>query len=102
MRLLALKAPPDAVFCYNDPIAASAMRAILDAGMRIPEDVALIGAGNVRFSDMLRVPLTTIDQGSRRIGEHAARLLIEHMENRSRARRKSVVLPIQLILREST
>ncbi len=101
-RLLALRVPPDAVFCYNDPMAASGMRAILDAGMRIPEDVALIGTGNVRFSDMLRVPLTTIDQGSRDIGEHAGRLLSEHLENRTAAERKTVMLPIEVIKRKST
>lgn len=101
-RLLALQGPPDAVFCYNDPMAASGMKAILESGLRIPEDVALIGTGNVRFSDMLRVPLTTIDQGSRRIGEHAGRLLMEYLENRTKAQRKTVMLPVQLIQREST
>jgi LacI family transcriptional regulator len=102
IRLLSLNAPPDGVFCYNDPMAVEAMRAILDAGLRIPEDIALIGTGNVRFSDMLRVPLTTIDQGSRRIGEHAACLLIERMENKNGGRRRSVLLPFQLVLRKST
>jgi LacI family transcriptional regulator len=102
IRLLSLNAPPDGVFCYNDPMAVEAMRAILDAGLRIPEDIALIGTGNVRFSDMLRVPLTTIDQGSRRIGEHAACLLIERMENKNGGPRRSVLLPFQLVLRKST
>jgi LacI family transcriptional regulator len=101
-HLLALDAPPDAVFCYNDPTAVAAMSAILDAGLRIPDDVGVVGAGNVRFSDMLRVPLTTIDQGSRRIGECAATLLVERMGNKKHIRPKSVLLPIELIPRQST
>jgi LacI family transcriptional regulator len=100
-RLLALEAPPDAVFCYNDPMAASAMRAILKAGLRIPDDVALVGVGNVRFSDMLRIPLTTIDQGTRRIGESAGRLLVEYMREKNDLQPKSVLHPIQLVERQS-
>jgi LacI family transcriptional regulator len=101
-RLLALNTPPDAVFCYNDPTAVAAMSAILDAGLRVPDDIGVVGAGNVRFSDMLRVPLTTIDQGSRRIGECAATLLVERMGDKKPARPKSVLLPIELIPRQST
>jgi DNA-binding LacI/PurR family transcriptional regulator len=51
---------------------------------------------------MLRVPLTTIDQGSRRIGECAATLLVERMGDKKPARPKSVLLPIELIPRQST
>jgi LacI family transcriptional regulator len=48
------------------------MRAILDAGLRVPEDIAVVGCGNVLYSDFLRVPLTSIDQGSHVIGKRAA------------------------------
>ncbi|HEY1945664.1 MAG TPA: substrate-binding domain-containing protein [Bryobacteraceae bacterium] len=65
-ELLKLTRPPDGVFCYNDPVAAGAIKAVLESGAKIPEDVAIIGAGNVHYSDLLRVPLSTIDQG----GEH--------------------------------
>jgi Periplasmic binding protein-like domain len=57
--LLALKRPPDGVFCYNDPVAAGAIKAVLETGLKIPQDVAIIGAGNVHYSDLLRVPLST-------------------------------------------
>src|SRR5262249_50631822 len=62
-RLLKLSVPPDGVFGYNDPVAAGAIKAALEAGVRVPEDVAIIGAGNVHYSDLLRVPLSTVDQG---------------------------------------
>jgi LacI family transcriptional regulator len=101
-RLLSLKVPPDAVYCYNDPMAVSATGAILKARLRIPEEIAVVDTGNVRFSDMLRVPLTTIEQGSRLIGEQAANLLIEQMKNRGNSQRKAVTLPVELIVRESS
>ena len=62
-RLLSLRPLPEAVFCHNDPTALGAMKAILDAGLRIPEDIAIIGCGNVMYSDCLRVPLTTDRSG---------------------------------------
>jgi DNA-binding LacI/PurR family transcriptional regulator len=71
MQLLALKARPDGIFCYNDPVAIGAMRAILENGMRIPEDVALIGSGNLHLDTALRVPLSTVDQQCQRIGQSA-------------------------------
>ena len=73
---------PDGVFCYNDPVAAGAIKAALELGMRVPEDIAIIGAGNVHYSDLLRVPLSTVDQSSSTIGEKAAELLAERMESK--------------------
>ena len=55
-KLLRLTPRPDGVFCYNDAIAACAIRVALEAGLRVPSDVAIIGSGNFRHSDFLRVP----------------------------------------------
>jgi LacI family transcriptional regulator len=60
-NLLNLEPPPDGVFCYNDPVAVGAMRAVWEAGLSIPADVAIVGAANVHYSDLLRVPLSTVD-----------------------------------------
>src|SRR5262249_6732960 len=68
-QLLKTNPRPDGVFCYNDPVAAGAIKAILEANLRVPEDIAVIGAGNVHYSDLLRVALSTVDQGSAQIGE---------------------------------
>lgn len=76
---------PDGVFCYNDPVAIGAMRAILDAGLDVPRDIALVGVANTRFSDMLAVPLTTLDQRTEVIGEQAARMLLGRMSDKSGA-----------------
>ncbi len=74
MRKLLRTVPrPDGVFCYNDPVAIGAMRAIADAGLRVPDDIAVAGAGNVHYSDSLAVPLTTVDQGTFEIGRTRCR-----------------------------
>jgi len=100
--LLKLNPSPDGVFCHNDPIAFGAMKAILDAGLRIPDDIAIIGCGNVRHSDRLRVPLSTIDQNSAAIGERAAKLALTLMDSKTPLRPETILLEPKLVVRDST
>ena len=102
MRLLALRPRPDGVFCYNDPVAAGAMKAVLDSGLTVPGDVAIIGAGNVHYSDLLRVPLSTIDQSSGQLGESAARLLLECMQSSEPIKPKRLMIEPRLVVRASS
>jgi LacI family transcriptional regulator len=98
-ELLALDEPPDAIFCYNDAVAAACMRVIMAAGLTMPDDIALIGVGNIRFSDVMRSPLTTIDQCSARIGEVAATNLLSYIDT---GREPGLIyIPGDLIVRES-
>lgn len=99
-ELLALSTPPDAVFCYNDAVAASCLRAILASGKRVPEDVALVGVGNTRFSDVMWAPLSTIDQSCDRIGEVAAAKLLHAIDTGEEAGMNFV--PGRLIVRQSS
>ncbi len=101
-QLLKLSPRPDGVFCYNDPVAGGAVKAILEAGLRVPEDIAIIGAGNVHYSDLLRVPLSTIDQSSSTIGEAAAELLCASMEAKTPAETKHIFIPLRLVVRDSS
>ena len=101
-KLLRVSERPDGVFCYNDPVAAGAMKAILEAGLKVPDHIAVIGAGNVHYSDLLRVPLSTIDQGSALIGEKAAELLVECIEAKRPVPPRRVLIPTRLIPRESS
>jgi LacI family transcriptional regulator len=101
-KLLRVSPPPDGVFCYNDPVAAGAIKGILEAGLKVPGDIAVIGAGNVHYSDLLRVPLSTIDQSSSLIGETAANLLVECMEAKNPLPPKRVLIPPRLVARESS
>ena len=101
-RLLALAERPDGVYCYNDPAAAGAIQAVLEAGLRVPEDIAIVGTGNVHYSDLLRVPLTTVDQGSARIGEEAADLLVKCMLAKTPPTPQRILVPLRLVVRESS
>jgi len=101
-QLLKLKPRPDGVFCFNDPLAMGAMDCILDAGLRIPEDIAVIGCGNLHYDASLRIPLSSIDQNSRRIGEEAARITLAILEAKTPPPAESVVLQPTLIVRAST
>ncbi len=100
--LLAMKPPPDGVFCYNDPTAMGAMKAILEAGLRIPEDIAIVGCGNVHYAEFLKIPLTSVDQASEQIGERAGELALSIIQTKAMARPKTVLLDPRLVVREST
>lgn len=100
--LLTLRPLPDAVFCHNDPMALGAMKAILEAGLNIPQDMAIIGCGNIKNSDFLRVPLTTIDQSCEEIGESAAKLALSLIESTPPIEPQTILLNPKLIVRDST
>ena len=101
-KLLQAQPYPDGVFCYNDPVAIGAIKAILEEGLKIPQDIAVVGAGNVHYSDVLAVPLTTIDQGTKQIGRQAAELLMEQIGAKRRPRPRKVLIAPKLVEREST
>ncbi|MEE3624438.1 LacI family DNA-binding transcriptional regulator [Nitrospirillum sp. BR 11752] len=75
-RLLAMSPRPDGLFCYNDPSALGAMRAVLEMGLSIPGDIAIIGCGNLSYADFLRIPLSSVDQGAEAIGRRVADLAV--------------------------
>jgi LacI family transcriptional regulator len=103
MRLLLDRDPkPDGVFCFNDPLAIGAMSTILDSGLRIPEDIALIGCGNLPNNDCLRVPLSSIDQQSQMIGQRAAELVLSLIESEQLPRARTIILEPTLVVRSST
>jgi LacI family transcriptional regulator len=101
-QLLALETRPDAVFGFNDPSAIGALKALQAAGVQVPREIAMIGAGNFRHADLFRVPLSTVDQCNTAIGEKAALLLLELLETKSHLEPRSVLLQPLLVAREST
>jgi LacI family transcriptional regulator len=101
-QLLRLDPRPDGVFCFNDPLAIGAMSCVLDEGLKIPEDIALIGCGNLNYDDTLRVPLSSIDQRSRMIGEETARVALSILRSKVPPQPESIVLKPELVMRVST
>ena len=101
-HMLALKPRPDGVFAYNDPMAIGAIDTILAAGLRVPEDIAVIGSGDLYYDTELRVPLSSISQQTKLIGEHAARLALSLVQSRRPMKPKSFIIQPQLVVRAST
>ena len=101
-QLLAAETRPDGLFCFNDPSALGAMRAILEAGLRIPEDVAVVGCGNLSYSDFLRVSLSSVDQGSETIGKHAADLALRIARKKTHTKPKAEFISPRLVVRASS
>jgi LacI family transcriptional regulator len=100
--LLSRKQRPDAVFCYNDPLAIGAMEKILDEGLSVPEDIALIGCGNLHFDASLKVALSSIDQHSHLIGKHAGEVLLDIFKSKKPLAARTIVLEPALVARAST
>ncbi len=101
-QLLVLRPRPDGVFCYNDPMAIGAIHSILDAGLKVPGDIAVIGSGNLHYDSELRVPLSSVDQQTDLIGERAARLTLSLLESKATPRSRSIIIQPQLVVRAST
>lgn len=101
-HLLTTSSRPDGVFCFNDPVAVGAMRAILDAGLAIPEDIALIGVANMHYSDMLAIPLSTIDQDIAVIGHSAADLLLSCIAGKAKKKVGPTLVAPRLVVRASS
>jgi len=100
--LLGQNPRPDGIFCYNDLAAYGAISAILDAGLRVPEDVSVIGCGNLLYNKFLRVPLSSVDQQTAVIGQRAAKLALQLIEADQAIVPKPIFLEPRLVLRAST
>ncbi|MER6922588.1 substrate-binding domain-containing protein, partial [Streptomyces spiralis] len=100
-RLLALPHPPDAVFCYNDLLAIGAMHALTRAGVRIPDDIAVIGVDGIQEGRYSSPALTTIAPDKARIAHTAVSTLIAVIEGTAPPPAESKA-PYRLVVREST
>ncbi len=100
-ELLSRRVRPDAVFCYNDLSAVGAMQAAMDAGLSIPKEIAFVGCGNLRYAPYLKVPLTSIDQATVRMGEMVGELAIS-LARIPRQPPQAKLLQPTLIIRESS
>ena len=98
--LLALPKPPTAVFCYNDMQAIGAMRAARIHGLRIPDDLSIVGLDDVFLASYADPPLTTIQQPMQEMGRLAAQILLDLFSGGNPESR--LTFPGKLIVRQST
>jgi LacI family transcriptional regulator len=99
-RLLA-RVRPDAIVCANDLIAVGALHALLVAGQRVPEDVALVGMDDTELAQMSYPQLSSVSLGSDRRGRLAARLLLDRIADATLPPRREQVPP-SLVIRTSS
>ena len=90
-----------ALFAYNDTSAIGAIRAIREAGLRVPEDISVVGFDDIRDAAYHLPSLTTVRQPLRKMGEIAAQTLVERIEGRKDYPDQIAIEP-SLIVREST
>lgn len=95
-----LKFKPDAVFVASDSMAYGAVRAIREAGLRVPEDVAVVGFDDIPNSARMIPPLTTIRQPVTQMGSKAVDMLINIIQSGTKATQK-VVMDTELVVRDS-
>lgn len=101
-RLLARNLAFDGLFCFNDAIAIGAMGTAFENDLRVPDDLAVIGCGNLHYDDSLRVPLSSIDQSSDLIGKRIAGLLLDLFKGEATQTHQQIILSPQLVVRAST
>lgn len=99
-KFLSLKERPTAIFAINDMTAFGIIQEFLEKGIKVPEDISIIGFDNIEFSTMITPPLTTVNQPSYETGKHACKLLLEKMED-EKFKDISITLQPSLIIRKS-
>jgi LacI family transcriptional regulator len=98
--LLALKDPPTAIFAANDMSAKGVYQAARAAGMRIPQDLSVVGFDNLPESVFLNPPLTTVDQFILEMGTLAVEMIVQQLKGEC-LDKQVVTIPTQLVIRDS-
>ncbi|EOZ98324.1 putative LacI-family transcriptional regulator [Indibacter alkaliphilus LW1] len=95
---------PDAIFAHHDIVGAGAMMALKSIGLKIPEDVGVVGYSNWQFSSMIDPPLSTVSQPGFNIGEKATTMLLDMINNKNDYKKEPVhvVLDTELLVRKSS
>lgn len=91
-----------AVLCANDEIAFGVMRALFEEGLRVPEDVSVVGYDGIDLAEYVPVPLTTVRQDFAKAGSTMVELVVDQIENGTHLEVHQRLIPTQLIVRDST
>lgn len=103
-ELLALpkRKRPDAVFAANDLVALGALQALTLAGVKVPDDMAIVGYDDIDFASSAAIPLTSVRQPALEMGRTAAAMLLEAIADPQTAKVRHVTLKPELVVRRST
>ena len=100
-QFLRMNKPPTAIFATNDYMALGTYQAIVEEGMQIPEDMALVGFNDIEFTSMKGIELTTIGQKKYEMGAMAVKTLVERIEGRKTGPSVETILEPELIIRKT-
>ena len=101
-ELLSRTPRPTAVFAANDCMAVGALSALREVGLRVPQDIAVVGFDDIASSSYLSPRLTTVRVEAERLGERAVQLLLASMQNPANGPPRHEILPATLVVRESS
>jgi LacI family transcriptional regulator len=101
-RLLDSPDRPTAIFVTTDREAMGVIHRLLERGIRIPEDIAVVGYDDIPFAACTQIPLTTIAIPMRRLGERSAEILFDRLDGVGSPERQHVLLPPELVIRASS
>jgi LacI family transcriptional regulator len=100
-RFISMRKPPTAIFAENDFMAVGAREALLEAGLRIPKDIALVGFDDISIAALKGVELTTINSRKYEMGSMGLQILIEKIEDREASMVNQIILQPELVIRKS-
>jgi len=101
-RFLAMPDRPRAVFVSTDRQAMGFVERVVAQGVRVPEDLAIVGYDDIPFAACARVPLTTVAIPMRRLGELAAEILFDRLDGTGGPEPRQVLLQPELVVRASS
>lgn len=102
-RILAMDPLPDGLFVTNDFVAAVCMRTLIQHGLSVPEDIAVVGFNNDAIGELIQPSLTTINYPGKDVGEIAARNLINHLKGSGTlSQTNTIIVKSSLIVRQSS
>lgn len=101
-RMLLRRSRPTAIFCTNDLLALGALRSLMKAGLRVPDDVAVIGYDDIEYAAGAAVPLTSVAQPSYQMGVDAAELILDESRAPAQHQHRTLVYAPTLVVRDST
>ncbi|MDN3679824.1 HTH-type transcriptional repressor PurR [Vibrio tapetis subsp. quintayensis] len=99
-KIIAMEQRPTAVFCFNDTMALGLLSRLQEKGIRVPEDVSVIGYDNIEMSGYFSPPLTTVHQPKRRVGKTAFEILLERIKDKEHDKRVFEMHP-EIVERQS-
>lgn len=91
---------PTAVFCFNDTMALGLMSRLQQKGIRIPDDISVIGYDNIELAEYFSPPLTTVHQPKRRVGKTAFEILLERIKDKEHDKRIFEMHP-EIVVRDT-